>query len=154
MHPNRPFSRLWALVLIAGLFGLLAAACTDETTESPDESSTTDASSPTATALAATSTPSATPSVTETASPTPEPTPEPTPIPTPVPTPIPTPIPTVAPTQQACHPSYTGACLNPNASDYDCIGGSGDGPFYTGKVFVVGPDVFGLDRDNDGVGCE
>lgn len=153
MHLNRPFARLWALVLIAGLFGLLAAACSDETTESPD--GTTDADSPTATALAATSTPSATPSVIETASSTP--TPEPTPVPTPQPTPIPTAPPTAAPTQapaQACHPSYTGACLDPNASDYDCIGGSGDGPFYTGKVFVVGPDVFGLDRDNDGVGCE
>ncbi len=55
---------------------------------------------------------------------------------------------------QACHPSYQGACLNPNASDYDCAGGSGNGPFYTGTVTVVGPDVFGLDRDNDGIGCE
>lgn len=53
-----------------------------------------------------------------------------------------------------CHPSYTGACLDPNASDYDCIGGSGNGPKYTGKVYVVGPDVFGLDRDGDGIGCE
>lgn len=53
-----------------------------------------------------------------------------------------------------CHPSYTGACLDPNASDYDCAGGSGDGPKYTGTVTVVGPDVFGLDGDSDGVGCE
>ena len=55
---------------------------------------------------------------------------------------------------QACHPSYEGACLDPNASDCDCAGGSGDGPFYTGPVRVVGPDVFDLDRDNDGLGCE
>jgi hypothetical protein len=54
----------------------------------------------------------------------------------------------------SCHPSYTGACLDPNASDYDCAGGSGDGPKYTGLVHVVGPDVFGLDADGDGVGCE
>jgi hypothetical protein len=53
-----------------------------------------------------------------------------------------------------CHPSYTGACLDPNASDYDCIGGSGNGPKYTGKVRVVGPDVFRLDTDHDGWGCE
>lgn len=53
-----------------------------------------------------------------------------------------------------CHSSYTGACLDPNASDYDCAGGSGDGPKYTGTVQVVGPDVFGLDGDGDGIGCE
>jgi hypothetical protein len=53
-----------------------------------------------------------------------------------------------------CHPSYTGACLDPNASDYDCAGGSGDGPKYTGFVHVVGYDEYGLDSDNDGLGCE
>jgi len=58
-----------------------------------------------------------------------------------------------SPPKQSCHPSYSG-CLNPNASDYDCAGGSGNGPYYTGTVRVVGPDVFGLDRDNDGWGCE
>jgi len=56
--------------------------------------------------------------------------------------------------KKKCHPSYKGACLNPNASDYDCIGGSGNGPYYTGKVRVVGPDVFRLDADGDGWGCE
>jgi hypothetical protein len=53
-----------------------------------------------------------------------------------------------------CHPSYKGKCLDPNASDYDCIGGSGNGPKYTGLVRVVGPDVFRLDADHDGWGCE
>jgi hypothetical protein len=52
-----------------------------------------------------------------------------------------------------CHPSYSG-CLNPNASDYDCAGGSGNGPYYTGTVQVYGYDEFGLDRDGDGWGCE
>lgn len=52
-----------------------------------------------------------------------------------------------------CHPSYSG-CLNPSASDYDCAGGSGNGPYYTGPVQVLGSDVFDLDRDNDGLGCE
>jgi hypothetical protein len=55
--------------------------------------------------------------------------------------------------QKSCHSSYSG-CLNPNASDYDCAGGSGNGPYYTGRVTVYGPDVFGLDRDGDGIGCE
>ena len=53
-----------------------------------------------------------------------------------------------------CHPSYKGACLDPNASDYDCAGGSGNGPKYTGPVRVVGYDEFGLDADGDGYGCE
>jgi hypothetical protein len=53
----------------------------------------------------------------------------------------------------ACDPNYTGACLDPSASDYDCEGGSGNGPRYTGRVRVVGSDHFGLDRDGDGVGC-
>lgn len=30
-----------------------------------------------------------------------------------------------------CDPNYEGACLDPNSSDYDCQGGSGDGPDYT-----------------------
>jgi spore coat protein U-like protein len=53
-----------------------------------------------------------------------------------------------------CDPSYEGACLNPTASDYDCEGGSGDGPEYTGTVTVVGDDHFDLDRDGDGIGCQ
>ncbi|MBO9533631.1 MAG: hypothetical protein J7513_11735 [Solirubrobacteraceae bacterium] len=55
----------------------------------------------------------------------------------------------------ACDPNYSGACLDPEASDYDCAGGSGDGPEYVdGPVEVVGSDPFDLDRDSDGVGCE
>lgn len=63
------------------------------------------------------------------------------------------PLPIYTPPPQKCHPSYSG-CLDPHASDYDCAGGSGNGPKYTGKVQVLGPDVFGLDRDRDGWGCE
>jgi len=44
-------------------------------------------------------------------------------------------------------------CLAP-ASDYDCEGGSGDGPAYTGTVEVIGTDIYGLDEDGDGIGCE
>ena len=66
---------------------------------------------------------------------------------------------TAAPTTTSasnCHPSYEGACLAVGQGDYDCAGGSGNGPNYVrGPVFVVGPDVFDLDgNDNDGVGCE
>jgi hypothetical protein len=56
--------------------------------------------------------------------------------------------------QPSCDPSYKGACLDPNASDYDCEGGSGDGPEYTGTVTVVGSDHYDLDRDGDGIACE
>lgn len=53
-----------------------------------------------------------------------------------------------------CDPNYSGACLDPTASDYDCAGGSGNGPYYTGTVTVVGEDHYGLDTDGDGIGCE
>jgi len=53
-----------------------------------------------------------------------------------------------------CDPNYSGACLDPSAYDYDCAGGSGDGPEYTGLVTVVGEDHYGLDADSDGTGCE
>lgn len=52
-----------------------------------------------------------------------------------------------------CHSSYEGPCV-PIVSDVDCLGGSGDGPEYVGRVTVVGPDVYDLDRDGDGVGCD
>jgi Skp family chaperone for outer membrane proteins len=52
-----------------------------------------------------------------------------------------------------CDPNYN-PCLEP-ASDYDCPGGSGDGPAYApGPVEVVGTDIYGLDADGDGIGCE
>jgi len=52
----------------------------------------------------------------------------------------------------ACTPGYS-RCLAP-ALDYDCAGGTGDGPKYTGFVYVTGSDPYGLDADNDGRGCE
>jgi micrococcal nuclease len=88
--------------------------------------------------------------------------PTPTPVPTPPPTPVPTPVPFVAPPPPPpppapanCHASYAGACLTPGIGDYDCAGGSGNGPNYvSGPVQVIGYDEFGLDADNDGIGCE
>jgi hypothetical protein len=53
-----------------------------------------------------------------------------------------------------CDPNYEGACV-PIASDVDCAGGGGDGPAYVrGPVRVVGQDIYDLDRDGDGVGCD
>jgi hypothetical protein len=52
-----------------------------------------------------------------------------------------------------CNPNYD-PCV-PNASDADCAGGSGNGPVYvTGTVRVIGTDVYGLDADGDGYGCD
>ncbi|WP_459545625.1 hypothetical protein [Nocardia sp. X0981] len=51
-----------------------------------------------------------------------------------------------------CHASYD-PCV-PVTSDVDCAGGSGNGPEYTGRVRVIGPDEYGLDRDGNGIGCE
>lgn len=52
-----------------------------------------------------------------------------------------------------CDPNYS-PCV-PIASDVDCAGGSGNGPAYaTGVVKVIGEDIYDLDRDNDGYGCD
>jgi hypothetical protein len=72
----------------------------------------------------------------------------------PPPAPPQTPPPPGSPTTSSCDPSYSGACLDPNSSDYDCEGGSGNGPDYTGPVQVVGDDHYGLDANGDGLGCE
>lgn len=56
--------------------------------------------------------------------------------------------------QGRCDPNYAGDCV-PIAPDVDCAGGSGNGPAYVqGPVEVVGNDIYGLDRDGDGIGCE
>jgi hypothetical protein len=37
----------------------------------------------------------------------------------------------------------------------DCAGGSGNGPAYAaGPITVIGPDVYDLDSDGNGVACE
>jgi hypothetical protein len=58
------------------------------------------------------------------------------------------------PEEPSCDPNYSGACV-PIASDVDCAGGSGNGPEYVeGPVRVTGADIYGLDDDGDGIGCE
>ena len=52
-----------------------------------------------------------------------------------------------------CDPNYSG-CV-PIASDVDCAGGKGNGPAYVkGPVRVIGQDIYKLDGDRDGIGCE
>jgi hypothetical protein len=66
--------------------------------------------------------------------------------------------PPVAPAPEpagGCDPSYPDVCLKQGIGDYDCAGGSGNGPNYVdGPIAVRGDDPFDLDRDHDGVGCE
>lgn len=58
------------------------------------------------------------------------------------------------PVENNCDSNYADACV-PIASDVDCAGGSGNGPAYVdGIVRVVGSDVYDLDRDGDGYGCD
>ncbi|WP_052226303.1 hypothetical protein [Microbacterium mangrovi] len=53
-----------------------------------------------------------------------------------------------------CDPNYAWACV-PIASDVDCAGGGGNGPAYVvGPVKVIGVDIYRLDSDHDGIGCE
>jgi resuscitation-promoting factor RpfB len=59
----------------------------------------------------------------------------------------------VTPADDGCDPNYT-PCV-PIADDVDCAGGRGNGPAYvTGPVQVVGDDIYDLDRDGDGIGCQ
>lgn len=54
-----------------------------------------------------------------------------------------------------CDPNYRGRCLKRYAGDYDCAGGSGNGPNYVSGPFrVVGSDPHRLDSDGDGIACE
>ena len=54
----------------------------------------------------------------------------------------------------SCDPNYSGACV-PIAYDVDCAGGSGNGPAYVrGPVYVIGNDIYDLDRDGNGVACQ
>jgi hypothetical protein len=69
--------------------------------------------------------------------------------------PSPQPHPSEQTSSTSCDPSYAGACLDPNSPDYDCEGGTGDGPDYVaGPIEVVGDDHFDLDSDGDGIACE
>lgn len=52
-----------------------------------------------------------------------------------------------------CDPNYSG-CV-PIASDVDCAWGKWNWPAYVrGPVQVIGSDIYDLDRDGDGIGCD
>jgi PASTA domain len=74
--------------------------------------------------------------------------------PPPPPTTAPPPPTTAAP--RNCDPAYPDVCLHQGIGDYECAGGSGNGPNYVeGPLRVFPPDPFDLDgNDNDGIGCE
>ena len=67
----------------------------------------------------------------------------------------PEPPPQQPPKSSDCDPSYPEVCIPVGAADYDCAGGSGNGPNYIeGPIRVLPPDPHDLDRDGDGWGCE
>jgi hypothetical protein len=62
---------------------------------------------------------------------------------------------TTEPPPSNCDPAYPDVCLHDGIGDYDCAGGSGNGPNYVaGPIRVLPPDPFRLDSDGDGWGCE
>ena len=141
-----------AVVAAAGLVVLVlavATGCADqptgEETRATGSAPTTERSTPRTTHRTTSTT--TTPPTTAPPTTVPPPPPPPPPPPTTAPPPPPPPAPS-----GGCHPSYS-PCV-PFASDVDCAGGSGNGPAYTGRVNVIGPDEYDLDRDGDGVGCE
>lgn len=114
--------------------------------------STTPASGSTETTTATATTPSSQPSTARTDGPvrtTNRPSPTTTELAT---TTVPT-TPFVTPSPTVCNPNYSPCIFN--GSDVDCRGGGGDGPrFVAGPVQVLGADIWDLDADNNGIGCE
>jgi hypothetical protein len=67
------------------------------------------------------------------------------------------PTPPSPPPTDNCTSGYSPCLVYHGGADYDCAGGSGNGPYYTvpGVTYrVTGSDPYGLDADNDGYGCE
>lgn len=61
--------------------------------------------------------------------------------------------PSITTSRDGCDPNYE-PCV-PIATDVDCEGRGGNGPAYVqGPVKVVGEDIYELDRDKNGIGCE
>ena len=56
----------------------------------------------------------------------------------------------------SCTPGYSPCLVDHGGADYDCAGGSGNGPYYTapGVTYVVtGSDPYDLDANGDGRAC-
>jgi cytoskeletal protein RodZ len=170
-QPARPTGRGWFLVLGAAVLGVfvfcgivVAAAGSGKDPDGSRDVSRTGAlvASPPASGAASTQPATATSDAAPTSDPAPTspPTLQATTAPT---TKAPT---TKAPTTKApttkaptkpagtCNPNYS-PCVPNDPMDVDCKGGGGNGPSYvTGPVTVTGSDVYGLDKDGDGIGCE
>jgi hypothetical protein len=63
-----------------------------------------------------------------------------------------------APPRPDCHPSYQpradGSCI-PAVANVRCARDGVDGPvLVSGRYRIVGPDVFSLDPDGDGIACD
>ena len=164
----RPISVVQVAVAAAGVLFLAACAPVDTSDAGPTAPAPSITATPTTTAPTTTAPTTAAPttaapttaaptagSVAPVPKPRPKPKPAPKPAPEPKPAPKPSPAPKPAPAPSTCDPNYAGQCLKDGIGDYDCSGGSGNGPNYVyGTVRVVGSDPFGLDRDDDGLGCE
>lgn len=127
---------IWSAIVISGVMVAGALASESRPKNAPEP----------ATVVEATTTP--VPTATSTFTPTPKPTAT-------KPVPTSTPAPKVEQKESSsCDPNYSGACV-PIASDVDCSSGNGNGPAYVvGPVRIIGNDIYDLDRDGDGVGCE
>jgi hypothetical protein len=143
--PRRQQGRWWAVAVVAGVVWVSAVSGAATDAGEPTNVASVAPSTTTAEEPFATSAPSTTTSTT-TLAPT-----------TTVPlttTTVAAPPRTVAPVQQ-CTTGYS-PCI-PLGGDVDCAGGSGNGPRYvSGPVSVdqSAGDIYDLDRDGDGVGCE
>ncbi|MEO6086564.1 MAG: hypothetical protein ABIQ18_25965 [Umezawaea sp.] len=171
MPPQRtgPFAKhrpVWIVAAVVGLLVIIGLANSGNkspktsTAAQVAASSSTTAVTTTKTTTRLTTTTQAPTTTTTTTTTTTQPTttvekPAPAPVPPvvpPAPAPEPAPVPEPAPASD-CDPNYSG-CV-PIASDVDCEGGSGNGPAYVrGPVQVIGSDIYKLDNDHDGIGCE
>jgi hypothetical protein len=156
----RPNSGVRIAAAAAGVLFLAACAPVDASTAgpAPETSGIAGSTAPlTTTAAPVTAAPTILPSsvAPATTARRTTPKPPPRPAPKPAPKPAPEPKPSAAPAPSTCDPNYSGQCLKDGIGDYDCSSGSGNGPNYVyGTVRVLGSDPFGLDADDDGLGCE
>ena len=137
-----------------GALTLIGCGTGQDFAGSPIGATTTTEAAPTTTTPTSTTTTTTTTTTTPPAvPPAPKVTPKP-PAPKPLAPKPPAPKPPAPkPPAPACDPNYT-PCV-PIDSDVDCAGGSGDGPSYVvGPVRVIGRDIYRLDADHDGIGCE
>jgi hypothetical protein len=145
-----------AAVIAVAFFGAVANANDDS---SPSVTTANDVATTTTPPPTTTQPTTTLATTTATIAPTPAPKPQAPPPPAPKTTtpkqaaPAPPPPEAQPEPQPACDRNYSG-CV-PVASDVDCQGGTGNGPAYVaGPIRVIGSDIYGLDRDGNGIACE